>query len=39
RLADIASIDSRRDSLGVPYEFWTVRCWWKSPTGYYSYLA
>nr|GEZ14830.1 zinc finger, CCHC-type, retrotransposon Gag domain protein [Tanacetum cinerariifolium] len=24
--------DLRRDSRGVPYEFWTVRCWWKSPT-------
>nr|GFC88430.1 hypothetical protein [Tanacetum cinerariifolium] len=23
----------------VPYEFWTVGCWLKSPTGYYSYLA
>nr|GFA58747.1 integrase, catalytic region, zinc finger, CCHC-type, peptidase aspartic, catalytic [Tanacetum cinerariifolium] len=30
RLADIASPDSRRDSRGVPYEFWTVGCWWKS---------
>nr|GFC95557.1 zinc finger, CCHC-type, retrotransposon Gag domain protein [Tanacetum cinerariifolium] len=25
-LADIASPDSR----GVPYQFWTVGCWWKS---------
>nr|GFC75122.1 hypothetical protein [Tanacetum cinerariifolium] len=25
RLADIASLDSRRDSRGVPYRFWTVR--------------
>nr|GEZ08274.1 putative reverse transcriptase domain-containing protein [Tanacetum cinerariifolium] len=39
RLADIASPDSRRDSRGVPYEFWTIGCWWKSLTGYYSYLA
>nr|GFC25885.1 zinc finger, CCHC-type, retrotransposon Gag domain protein [Tanacetum cinerariifolium] len=30
-LADIVSLDSRRDSRGVPYEFWTVGCWWKSP--------
>nr|GFC47005.1 zinc finger, CCHC-type, retrotransposon Gag domain protein [Tanacetum cinerariifolium] len=22
---------SRRDSRGVPYQFWTVGCWWKSP--------
>nr|GEZ17012.1 hypothetical protein [Tanacetum cinerariifolium] len=36
---DIASPDSRRDSRGVLYQFWTVRCWWKSPTDYYSYLA
>nr|GFD49369.1 zinc finger, CCHC-type, retrotransposon Gag domain protein [Tanacetum cinerariifolium] len=34
RLADIASPDSRRDSRGVPYEFWTIGCWWKSPTAY-----
>nr|GFB56421.1 zinc finger, CCHC-type, retrotransposon Gag domain protein [Tanacetum cinerariifolium] len=32
RLVDFASTDSRRDSRGVPYEFWIVRCWWKSPT-------
>nr|GFC03022.1 hypothetical protein [Tanacetum cinerariifolium] len=25
-LADIASPDSRRDSRGVPYQFWTVGC-------------
>nr|GFC19035.1 hypothetical protein [Tanacetum cinerariifolium] len=25
RLADIASPDSRRDSRGVPYRFWTIR--------------
>nr|GFD39270.1 zinc finger, CCHC-type, retrotransposon Gag domain protein [Tanacetum cinerariifolium] len=32
RLADIASPDSRRDSRGVPYQFWTVEFWWKSST-------
>nr|GFC55713.1 hypothetical protein [Tanacetum cinerariifolium] len=26
--------NSRRDSRGVPYEFWTVGCWWKSPTAF-----
>nr|GFB53298.1 hypothetical protein [Tanacetum cinerariifolium] len=31
RLTDIASPNSCRDSRGVPYEFWTVGCWWKSP--------
>nr|GFB21965.1 hypothetical protein [Tanacetum cinerariifolium] len=30
RLADIASSDLRRDSRGVPYQFWTVGFWWKS---------
>nr|GEY19648.1 putative reverse transcriptase domain-containing protein [Tanacetum cinerariifolium] len=39
RLADIASPDSRRDSRGVPYRFWTIGFWWKSSTGHYSYLA
>nr|GFD63263.1 hypothetical protein [Tanacetum cinerariifolium] len=39
RLADIAPPDSRRDSRGVPYQFWTVKFWWKSSTGRYSYLA
>nr|GFC02370.1 zinc finger, CCHC-type, retrotransposon Gag domain protein [Tanacetum cinerariifolium] len=37
RLADIAYPDSRRDSRGVLYQFWTVEFWWKSPTGHYSY--
>nr|GFA90935.1 zinc finger, CCHC-type, retrotransposon Gag domain protein [Tanacetum cinerariifolium] len=27
----IASPNSCRDSRGVPYEIWTVECWWKSP--------
>nr|GFB26045.1 hypothetical protein [Tanacetum cinerariifolium] len=39
RLADIASPDSRKDSRGVLYQFWAIGCWWKSPTGHYSYLA
>nr|GFC73282.1 hypothetical protein [Tanacetum cinerariifolium] len=39
RLADFASIVSRRDSRGVTYKFRTVRCWWKSPTDYYSHVA
>nr|GEZ02834.1 zinc finger, CCHC-type, retrotransposon Gag domain protein [Tanacetum cinerariifolium] len=30
RLADIASLNSRRDSRGVSYQFWTIGCWWKS---------
>nr|GEX80966.1 hypothetical protein [Tanacetum cinerariifolium] len=33
RLVDIASPDSRRDSRGVSYQFWTIGFWWKSPTG------
>nr|GEV40196.1 ribonuclease H-like domain-containing protein [Tanacetum cinerariifolium] len=36
RFADIASLDSRRDSRGVPYQFWIVGFWWKSPTDHYS---
>nr|GFD53377.1 hypothetical protein [Tanacetum cinerariifolium] len=38
-LTYIASPDSRRDSRGVPYRFWTIGFWWKSSTGHYSYLA
>nr|GFA55622.1 putative reverse transcriptase domain-containing protein [Tanacetum cinerariifolium] len=33
-LADIASPDSRRDSRGVSYQFWTIECWWTSPTDF-----